>query len=145
MADQSNAGVSRGDLLNTYIDTVQARMDQETFVVFLKAVLELLPFARSRGTLGLAALETSTEQLSDAVLAEVLQALGIITSGRMDHVLVDLGNGITALVTPELAAGPDALERLRQRTLATSEELHERDRILEGIARASDPAQAEGP
>jgi hypothetical protein len=67
----------------------------------------------------------------------VMQAAGILVTGRMDHQVVDLGGGILALVTPEEAADPAVLERMRQHCAASSRRRREQDAELRGIAEAS--------
>jgi hypothetical protein len=137
MADEDAGAVSRGELLGLYIEGVRARMDEPHFAVFLKAMHGLADFAESSGKLGVADLDDDEEQLKREVLTEVMQAAGILVTGRMDQVVVDLGDGIRALVTPEQAADPAVLERMRQNCVASSKLRREQADALKGIAEAS--------
>ncbi|WP_042404750.1 hypothetical protein [Streptacidiphilus carbonis] len=137
MADEDAGEVARGELLSLYIESVRARMDEAHFVVFLKAIRGLVDFAESRGKLGVGELDDGEEQLKGEVMTEVMQAAGILVTGRMDHQVVDLGGGILALVTPEQAADPAVLERMRQNCIASSRRRREQADTLDGIAEAS--------
>lgn len=136
MADEADR-VTRGEMLNVYVESVRARMNEPHFAVFLKALDGLADFARSGGKVGRAELSDEEEQLKKEVTDEIMQAAGILATGRMDQVVVDLGSGIRALVTPEQAADPAALERMRQNCVATSKRMREQDQALRGIAEAS--------
>ena len=137
MADEDTGDVAPGELLGLYIEGVRARMDEAHFAVFLKAMKGLADFAESKGKLGTADLDDEEEQLRGEVMGEVMQAAGILATGRMDHQVVDLGDGIRALVTPEEAADPDTLERMRQHCVASSKRRRDQAAALEGIAEAS--------
>jgi hypothetical protein len=137
MADEDAGEVARGELLSLYIESVRARMDEAHFAVFLKAIRGLVDFAESKGKLGVADLDASEEQLKGEVMTEVMQAAGILVTGRMDHQVVDLGGGILALVTAEQAADPDVLERMRQNCVASSRRRREQADTLDGIAEVS--------
>ncbi|MEZ0094531.1 hypothetical protein [Streptacidiphilus sp. EB129] len=137
MADEDAGAIARGELLSLYIEGVRARMDEAHFAVFIKAMRGLADFAESKGKLGRAELDDGEEQLRGEVMGEVMQAAGILVTGRMDHQVVDLGDGIRALVTPEEAADPAVLERMRQHCVASSKRRREQADTLAGIAEAS--------
>ncbi|WP_042435300.1 hypothetical protein [Streptacidiphilus anmyonensis] len=94
----------------------------------------LTDFAASGGQLGIIEPDAEEELLKREVAAEVMQAAGILATGRMDQVAVDLHRGIRTLVTPEQAAVPAVLEQMRRNWVAASERRNEQEQELKGIA-----------
>ncbi|MFF1845665.1 hypothetical protein ACFVW9_28770 [Streptomyces sp. NPDC058217] len=81
------------------------------------------------------------ENFTDTIQKESLTVMAIVTTGRMDHQVVDMpgpdGSPGYAVVTQELANDPEELAKLREKFHDWATEREAIDTELDGIARAS--------
>lgn len=122
-----------------YLETVKARMAPEQFATLHEAVQEMTRLI-DEGQDGF--LEAGDrESFTGDVQREFLAVMAIVTTGRMDHEVVDMpgpdGSAGYAVVTPEVANDPEALADVREQVHAWMTERKAVDEELEGIARAS--------
>jgi hypothetical protein len=57
--------------------------------------------------------EADEEFLTEDVMEEFLVIVGMLTTGRMDQQVVDIGGGITTVVTQDVATDPARMRELR--------------------------------
>lgn len=142
MHEHENAGATpvpqAHELAQLYLDTLEDLMDPKEYAdlrTFTFAVLRVVAEPMDPD-------DSSSERhldidLTPAVLDEWLTIMAILSSGRMDQTIVEVGDGSRAVVDSEIADDPEALrnfcaqERERNRIRK-----RERD-ILKGIEAAS--------
>ncbi|MET8538908.1 hypothetical protein ABZV67_46655 [Streptomyces sp. NPDC005065] len=122
-----------------YLESVKARMPPEQFETLRQAVHEMAHLIAD-GHEGF--LEAGDRKdFTDDVQKELLTVMAIVTTGRMDHQVVDMpgpdGSPGYAVVTPELANAPKRLAELRDKIHHHTTEREAIDTELDGIARAS--------
>ncbi|GAA4760028.1 MULTISPECIES: hypothetical protein [Streptomyces] len=122
-----------------YLESVKARMDPEDFSTLHSAVEEMTRLM-AEGNEGF--LEAgSAKNFAGDVQREFLVVMAIVSTGRMDHEVVDMpgpdGSAGYAVVTPEVAGDPEALAEIRDQVHTWMTERQAVDDALEGIARAS--------
>ncbi|MET9107389.1 hypothetical protein [Streptomyces zhihengii] len=120
-----------------YLESVKARIRPASYEALLRAVHEMAPrFAA--GQFGLIHAGTG---FGPQVQREFLAVMAIMTTGRMDHHVIDMpGPGSTtayAVVTPEAANDPMALAGLLSQMRRWACEQQAVQQELDGIARAS--------
>ncbi|WP_327425375.1 hypothetical protein OG963_00370 [Streptomyces sp. NBC_01707] len=122
-----------------YLESVKARMPAEEFETLHQAVREMARLlADGREGFWEAG---NRENFTDTIQKEFLTVMAIVTTGRMDHQVVDMpgpdGSPGYAVVTPELANDPDELAKLREKITNWATERETINTELDGIARAS--------
>jgi hypothetical protein len=122
-----------------YLESVKARMDPEDFETLHQAVQEMSRLI-AEGDEGV--LEAGNrENFAGDVQREFLAVMAIVTTGRMDHHVIDMpgpdGSPGYAVVTPEVANDPLAVAELRQQIHQWGAEQQAINSELDGIARAS--------
>ncbi|MDX3771744.1 MULTISPECIES: hypothetical protein [unclassified Streptomyces] len=122
-----------------YLESVKARMPPEQFETLHQAVHEMIHLIADSHEGFLEA--GDRENFTDDVQKEFLTVMAIVTTGRMDHQVVDMpgpdGSPGYAVVTTELANDPKALAELRDKLHHHATERKAINAALDGIARAS--------
>ncbi|MFD3437188.1 hypothetical protein ACFWU3_06755 [Streptomyces sp. NPDC058685] len=127
------------DLASLYLESVKARMDPEQFATLEEAVDELAHMLSDGqpGTFEAGGRDSFTPD----VQREFLAVMAILTTGRMDHHIVELpgpdGSTGYAVVTAEVANDPEKLAEFRADLHRQITEQQAVDEELDGIARAS--------
>ncbi|WP_035840351.1 hypothetical protein [Kitasatospora azatica] len=106
--------ITRADQIRLYLDTLRARMEPAQFRALgelLKSSLPLLTSTHDSITIDIP--DEDERHVTPEVKDEFLAVLGILSTGSMDHHIVDLGNGASAMVHAEAAADPGRLQELR--------------------------------
>jgi hypothetical protein len=111
---QEDTPLSREDEVGLYMATLQARMDPDQFRVLAGLLVDANTAGDSEeGTFQAKVAEDDEQLLTPAVMEEFLVILGIINTGRMDQQVVDLGHGVTTVVTEDIATDPEQMRELR--------------------------------
>lgn len=102
------------DQVSLYLEALELQMDPDQFRV-LGALLE---GAGQLYTFGLEQVDTAVDDadeefLTEDVMEEFLVIVGMLTTGRMDQQVVDIGGGIVTVVTQDVATDPARMHELR--------------------------------
>ena len=102
------------DQVSLYLEALELQMDPDQFRV-LGALLE---GAGQLYTFGLEQVDTAVDDadeefLTEDVMEEFLVIVGMLTTGRMDQQVVDIGGGIVTVVTQDVATDPARMDELR--------------------------------
>ena len=109
-----DAPPSREDEVNLYLATLEARMDPEQFRVLAALLVDASTLENGEQDTFRTEVAGDDEQLpTPAVMEEFLVIMGIINTGRMDQQVVDLGHGVTTVVTEDIATNPQQMRELR--------------------------------
>ncbi|MHA6758619.1 hypothetical protein [Streptacidiphilus sp. PAMC 29251] len=111
------------DKVGLYLEALELQMAPEQFRV-LGSLLEGAGQLYETGMKSVDAfVEAEDEEfLTEDVMEEFLVIVGMLSTGRMDQQVVDIGSGITTVVTQDVAEDPARMRDLRhwaaeQRTL----------------------------
>ena len=105
---------SREDEVNLYLATLEARMDPEQFRALAALLVDASTLENAgQDTVRAEVAEHDEQLLTPAVLDEFLVIMGIISTGRMDQQVVDLGHGVITVVTEDIATNPQQMRELR--------------------------------
>ena len=102
------------DQVSLYLEALELQMDPDQFRV-LGALLE---GAGQLYKFGLEQVDTAVDDadeefLTEDVMEEFLVIVGMLTTGRMDQQVVDIGGGIVTVVTQDVATDPARMRELR--------------------------------
>jgi hypothetical protein len=102
------------DQVSLYLEALELQMDPDQFRV-LGALLEGAGQLYESGLeqVDTAVQEADEEFLTEDVMEEFLVIVGMLTTGRMDQQVVDIGGGITTVVTQDVATDPARMRELR--------------------------------
>jgi hypothetical protein len=102
------------DQVSLYLEALELQMDPDQFRV-LGARLEGAGQLYESGLeqVDTAVQEADEEFLTEDVMEEFLVIVGMLTTGRMDQQVVDIGGGITTVVTQDVATDPARMRELR--------------------------------
>lgn len=102
------------DQVSLYLEALELHMDPDQFRV-LGALLEGAGQLYESGLeqVDTAVDEADEEFLTEDVMEEFLVIVGMLTTGRMDQQVVDIGGGITTVVTQDVATDPVRMRELR--------------------------------
>ncbi|WP_354645228.1 hypothetical protein [Kitasatospora camelliae] len=120
------------------LDTLRLRMDPDQFRVLgtlLNGALTSLSGPAREGRVDLS--DEDEVLLTREVKNELLTILAIMATGKMDHHIVDLGNGATTVMDAGAANDPDAVQRARDRVERHRAEQEHTESVLRGIEEAS--------
>ncbi|MGA5699695.1 hypothetical protein [Peterkaempfera bronchialis] len=135
---------SRADQLRLYLESLRIRMDPDQFRVLGRMITGPLKLIESGADTVDADIPDEDERfLTREVRDEFLVVMGILATGRMDQQVVDLGSGITTVVSAEVAEDPVRLQELRDWAAARRRQQEETDAVLRGIEQASQDDTAE--
>ncbi len=102
------------DQVSLYLEALELQMDPDQFRVLgalLQGAGEL--YESGMEQVDTAVDEADEEFLTEDVMEEFLVIVGMLTTGRMDQQVVDIGGGITTVVTQDVATDPVRMRELR--------------------------------
>lgn len=126
--------------LQMYLEALRARMDPARYAAFERLVAGTAQALRETAAgrpEAVVDLDDEDEALAADLVGEMMTVISILTGRDNDVRVVDLGDGVTALVDVDAADDPQQLAEAREaigRFIARRE--HEAEQ-LDGIARAS--------
>ena len=104
---------SREDEVRLYLATLEARMAPEEFRVLASLLEDTAILEQENGDLNQEISEEDQPFLTRGVIEEFMVILAIINTGRMDQQVVNLGHGVTTVVTEDIATDPVQMHDLR--------------------------------
>jgi hypothetical protein len=107
------AALSRDDEVNLYLATLEARMDPDEFRVLVSLLADTHVLEQDSGDLSHEVPEEDELFLTRGVVEEFMVIMAIISTGRMDQQLVNLGHGVVTVVTEDIATDPAQMRNLR--------------------------------
>ena len=112
MGDEE-APPSREDEVRLYLATLEARMPPQEFRVLASLLKDTEVLDQESGDLAHEVPEEDQPFLTRGVIEEFMVVLAIINTGRMDQQVVNLGHGVTTVVTEDVATDPVRMHDLR--------------------------------
>ncbi|WP_042392937.1 hypothetical protein [Streptacidiphilus carbonis] len=108
------AGPTPQDQVSLYLEALELNMDPDQF----RVLGALLQGAGQLYDSGMEQVDTAVDEedeefLTEDVMEEFLVIVGMLTTGRMDQQVVDIGGGITTVVTQDVATDPARMRELR--------------------------------
>ncbi|MFI9270864.1 hypothetical protein ACIGXM_09170 [Kitasatospora sp. NPDC052896] len=133
-----DAELSRADQIRLYLATLQARMDADQFRVLGMLLKDSVTLLTSEADeVGIDIPAEDERFLTPEVREEFLAVLGILTTGRMDQQVIDLGDGTATVLDPAAAADPERVRELRDWAAEQRRRREHTASVLRGIADAS--------
>lgn len=134
---------SRVDQVQVYLEALQPTLEPDQFELLTNLFQEVLDFVAGGvpdGTLQLVFDED--DDVPTAVRDELMVLMAILTTGRMDQAVVDLGDGVTTVVTEEESHDPARMDEIHRFARGRARVEDDLDRELRRIVGTDDRPQA---
>lgn len=142
--DTPEPGHNGAEKAHMYLETLRARMDPRQFHALSDALRNITDLLTGKPPNNDPDRKTAHSALTPEVQREVLTIMAIVTTGRMDHHLVELpgpdGKPMWAAVEPETARDPEEMRKIHTRMLRwTADDHAATDGAPNRIARTGGP------